>query len=138
LFFPKHQLFVPKQMDHLPNEILSKILTNISIQELIQLRAVSTRWQLVIEAFCQQKRSLILFRVKEEEEDNSVFNYDCPGLKSLWLNSNHFVQLHLSNRFITDDSLISSFCNLLKRLFPNLDQLALDLPFKLQSTLILL
>src|SRR5699024_7388463 len=51
---------LPKKLDHLPNELLTKILANIDIPELILLRAVSSRWLAAIEAICLTKRSILV------------------------------------------------------------------------------
>ena len=50
----------PKQLDNLPNEMLTKILANIDLIELFPLRAVNTHWQAVIESTFNSKRFLYL------------------------------------------------------------------------------
>lgn len=106
-----HALPSPIQLSDLPNELLSIILANIDILKLILLRGVNTRWQAVIEALCQLKRSLFL--------TTSVYT----ALESLWLCPEGFEAIRLINDRIAASP---EFCAFIHRLFPNVQNLAID------------
>ena len=92
-------------LDHLPNELLSFILANIDIIDLLLLRGVNSRWLAVIEALCHLAQSLILTNV------GSLLY-----LEDFWLNPNEFATIKTAlNVHISPD-----FCTFLVRSLPNL------------------
>ena len=72
-------------MNDLANELLTIILVNIEIDELMYLRVVNTRWQEVIESAFKSKRSLLL----TEHSDKSWI------MKSFSLEPKDFVRYNL-------------------------------------------
>ena len=114
----------PKQMETLPNEMLASILNNIEIGELIYLRRVNKRWQGVIEAMSNPKRSL---QLKIHIDSDCSFDY-------FWLNGKDFMSFQLKlgkdeEKFLNSKeiTLSAEFCALLPKLFPNLEALVIGM-----------
>src|SRR5699024_1803141 len=108
---------MPKQLNHLPKELLTIILANIEVQELHHLRAVCILWLELIESMCQLKRSLLLIT-----KDSDV------NLNELWINSNHFTRIELK---FDDEKRPVAWRNAettLARLCPNIQHFAIEIP----------
>ena len=109
--------------------MLSKILFNIEIHELLSLRSVNTHWQAVIESVFKAKQFLYL--------KNDGFFDDCDNLaENLWLDAKKtsvgfekkdFIFFKLETCPIVNFDFIMDFCTLLHKLFPNLETLAINI-----------
>ena len=137
------------EMDRLPNELLTKILKNVEIAELIVLRLVSTRWMIVIEACFTNKESLVIYTGQYSQFSNAVAFTDglwyahqrqprqivSPYITTFSSPSkgcfNNVVLLRLSISNCLDYErgmqFSTSFISLLKRLFPKLTTLNCNL-----------
>src|SRR5699024_3639221 len=114
---------------HLPNELLTTILGNIKIQELIHLRVVCTRWLAVIESLCQLKPSLLL----TNKEEYLMYH-------QRWLDPNDFTKIELkhdqerrSALNLSETTLSPDFCTLLMKLFSNIQCLAIEIGIGYES-----
>ena len=95
--------------------MLSQILSNIEIADLVPLRAVNTRWQGVIKSYL--KKSLIL----SNTESNIWF-------ANLWVESDNFDQYYeLKSAKEQKFTLSLDFCTLLHQLFSNLEELSIQI-----------
>ena len=103
------------QLSDLPPELLSLILAHIDIVQLLRLRAVCTQWDGAIESLCHLKQSLHLF-------------YGCLGngcFKTLWLDPRKFDSIQCSKEN-TRGAASHEYCSFLRRLFPNVQALAIE------------
>lgn len=62
-------------LNTLPNDCLRLILEQCSLMELLSLRLVCTRWQLLIEEMCQVCRSLSVFECTEDIAEYNSMRY---------------------------------------------------------------
>src|SRR5699024_7962804 len=100
----------------LPNELISTILANISVQELIRLRVVCTRWLALIEALCQLNRSLFL-------TSKNCFS----AFGQYLLDLSCFTRIELKRDQEDSPATLSPyFCPTLMKLFPNIQRLYIE------------
>ena len=103
-------------INHLPNECLTIIFKNLTLQNMLCIRITCPRWMGVIEAICERKRCL----------DISKLSYRHPFKKSEFFSLKTDDYLKTSNQdrlAIKGPNFTSTVCDTLGRLFPNLEQL---------------
>ena len=114
--------------------MLIVILGNIDFAKLIYLRLLNKRWKGLIESMFNGKQSLLLTSGQASEMFISQCLDKCiyVGIRSLWLEEKDFaiIKLNLKPGFRLNFSL--EFCRLLRKLFPKLDTLALDIKLELE------
>ena len=134
-------------MDHLPNEMLGAILGKIiTFNQLINLRLVNKRWQVLIEALLSSylkfklkfiKTGTFLFTNKDFDETAiNIASLICPDQSHFVIfKLNYARQRALGLKKVT---LSADFCALLQRLLPPLESLVIDIEFEVQDVVPLL